>query len=103
MTSAKTLSLLYYNDYYIRYHIQDPRGIQSHCQRGSSRVFSLKFRKRHEGYFTNASLFVHPLRGDVRNQRDIRNNHRRPSCSPDASLNREAWVSGVRSWMKCSK
>ena len=43
MTSAKTLSLLYYNDYYIRYHIQDPRGIQSHCQRGSSRVSSLKF------------------------------------------------------------
>ena len=47
--------------------------------------------KRHEGYFTDASLFVHPLRGDGRNQRDIRNNHRRPSCSPDASLNREAW------------
>ena len=38
-----------------------------------------------------------------RNQRDIRNNHRRPSCSPDASLNRDAWVSGVRGWVKCSK
>lgn len=62
-----------------------------------------QIRKIHEGYFTNASLFVHPLRGDGRDQRDIRNNHMRPSCSPDASLYREAWVSGVRSWMKCSK
>ena len=82
---------------------QSSRHSESLAKRFSVKGFLPQIQKRHEGYFTDASLFVRPLRGDGRNQGDIRNNHRRPSCSHEASLNREAWVSGVRGWMKCSK
>ena len=82
---------------------QSSRHSESLSKRFSVKGFFPQIRKRHEGYFTDDSLFVHPLRSDGRNQRDIRNNHRRPSCSPDASLNREAWVSGVRSRNKMFK
>ena len=82
---------------------QSSRHSESFSKSFSVKGFFRQIRQRLEGYFTSASLFVHPLRGDGRNQRGIRNNHRRPSCSPDASLNREAWLSAVRSWMKCSK
>ena len=51
----------------------------------------VQIRRRHEGYFTDVSLLVHPLRGDGRNQPDMCKNHMRPSRSHIE--NREAWVS----------
>ena len=57
----------------------------------------LQIRRRHEGYFTDVSLLVHPLRCDGRNQTDICNNHMRPSHSPNAILKTERpWCPGYK-------
>ena len=59
--------------------------------------FFPQIRRRHEGYFTDVSLLVHPLRCDGRNQADMCENHTRPSHSPDAILKTEGpWRPGYK-------
>ena len=92
-TQTKCAKHSHYIDYHNRY--SDGVIIKEILQGFFPQI--LQIRRRHEGYFTDVSLLVHPLRCDGRNQTDICNNHMRPSHSPDAILKTERpWCPGYK-------